>query len=292
MTVPDPEIADRPPPAEPYLVVTGCTSVYERPFLLGFVPSLFKAGKFRGTLALIDYGLTPAAHALACAYRIELIRPHWYNARRNGSNPRKAMEAMNAYGGYLSDWLRENRGRFTEVLQCDAGDLWFQLPLDGLWPAVRGRVCMLPERHLCCQQWFQDRLDRVKYDDRRRIASVCNGILPVHNGGVIAGGLDNVADYLRRVWAEVMRGPLHLFGIDQLWHNYVIYSQGADVGFAPLPWQYNCIGGWVALHRDDGGLWAREDGERPVVLHNAGNRCIPRLLPDGEDLNVNSKKRF
>lgn len=281
----------RPAERSKTLVVTGCTRVFQRPFLLGFLPTLYREAAFDGDVLFVDYGLDRDSRAVADAYCRHVLDAHWLDPKLRGSpwHP-DVFVALNRWGTHVADWL-DGHPEYDRVFCCDAGDLWFQAPLDGLWPRIGDSVALLPQPARCHEEWFRNRLERVDPVDAETIRRTC-GEGPTYSGGVIAGTRHRVMNYLRAVWEHVERGPLTLHGIDQLWHNYVIYdgrNREDDLGFADLPWEYNCIAGWVHLELNAEGAptgrWVNVmTGTPPSVLHNAGHRVLPRTVR-GEDLN-------
>lgn len=258
------------------LIVTGCTAKFERPFVKSWLPSLRGNGGYTGDVLFIDHGVSSVVREFLNARGCMRVPVH--------VEPGKYLQATHGAKKLIADFLDLNRD-YTHVLMCCAGDLWFQRPIDGLWPFVDKSIGLVSEDQLCTSDWFIRQIGIMPRMVMHMVTEPSYIGQRMRNCGVVAGPADMMASLLHTTYMAV--NYCTNFAADQVFVNYLIASKAPAFSFVELPREYNYIPAAFPWIESNGELCA-PDGTPAIIGHNAGHRLFPRVV-DGEDLNVENE---
>lgn len=254
------------------LVITGCSQRFEAPFVKSFLPTLRREGAYTGDILFVDFGVSPRAQ-----------KALFKECRHVISAPEGANHLIRSNLSYwvVASFLRQNR-EYTHVLNVDAGDIWFQGPIEDLWRLVQDSIGGVCEEQTCASPWFIEQVNKLPPLMRGEVKKRL-GERRVVNCGMLAGPASQVDCLFADTHHRIAESGLDQFAGGQVWLNYLLLR--GLYAFTELPRRFNFIPQCFQWKEREGKLVECETDQPATICHNAGHRLFPRMV-DGEDLNI------
>ena len=244
------------------LILTMCNSAYEDPLYNDFIRSLHREGKYDGNVAILDYGLNNYFDQNNIKYIKVDVYPHFQTT----VNLLRAKHLLSALEQYP---------KAKHIAYFDSGDLWFQDDIEPMFH-IDG-LGMAPEIELWGGWWWsQGVLAAISDEDMRTKMQSRLGNEIIRNAGVFAGDRESFIDLLQKQIEYTDKLVNTPFGIDQAIFNYLYYTgqiKGYDLGR-----KYNFVAQAHKFRIEGNKVFDDVTNEMPAVVHNAGNRPVPRLV--------------
>lgn len=224
-----------------------------------FLYSLFKVAKFSGQVVVLDYGLSDdVKKRITRDYPIKLvgckIQTDIFIDRY-----KDIVLAIND--------LQEN---ISFVITMDSGDIWFQGSLQLFYNCNEGEIRTVQEMRIWDKdEWALKCLQNLSDYDRKWVLKTLSGT-KVRNSGVIAGEKIDILNLVESVYKDVLICGYSFFGIDQIFVNYEIAKLNQEKrGSLNELLNYVLVSNVENFEIKKEKVY-RRDGEKVIVVHNAG----------------------
>lgn len=253
-------------------IITNCNHVYEENLLLDFLPTLRNDAKFDGYVALVDWGCN---NLNEIKKYVNYILPQKIND-----------DNFSHHFNIKTEQFLEIIDHFDDVdyfLYADAGDVWFQKPLDELWLLVENGFGAVCENTTCSDPWFMAIINKLSEVERNKVHEATKD-KPMVNAGVFAGEKEQVRLVCEEWLKNVKNCGASHFGLCQIYLNYSL-SVLSELNFVSLPKSFNYIAQSFPFRTEGNDLYDLTTNEKVHIGHNAGVfRPVPRIY---NGLNIN-----
>ena len=224
-----------------------------------FLCSLFIVAKYVGRVVVLDYGISAdVKQRIMKKYPVELV-----------DCKVETDIFVDRYKDIVSvvKNLEEN---ISVVITMDSGDIWFQSSLSPFFDVNPGEIGTVQEMRIWDKdEWALKCLNNLSDSDKKRMLDTLSGTY-VRNSGVIIGDRDAMLQLARNVYNDILVCGYSFFGIDQIFVNYEITKLNEEKrrSLSELL-NYVLVSNVNDFKIIDGTVY-RKNGERIVVVHNAG----------------------
>lgn len=258
-------------------IITACNNVYEENLLLDFLPTLRNDAEFTGLIALVDYGCN----------NLESLKKYVdYVLPRPITNDNFCFH------------LNQRSGEIVEIIDifhdvdcfmyADAGDVWFQRPLDELWNLVKDGVGAVAENITCSDPWFMAIISKLSEAEKNKVHEATKDRV-MFNAGVFAGERNQLRILCDTWFKNAKESASPHFGLCQVYFNYSL-AINAKLNFVNLPRSYNYIAQAFPFRTEGNVMFDSTTNEKVHIGHNAGVfRPVPRIY-NGVNINKVSKE--
>lgn len=237
----------------------------EENFENDFLKSLFSVAQYSGNIIVLDYGLSAdLKKRVKATYPVRIV-----------SCKLETDIFVDRYKD-IAVVIEELENSISTIITMDSGDIWFQSSLDMFFDIGDDEIGTVIEKRIWDKdEWALKCINNLSDKDRSCVLEKISGTY-VRNSGVIIGGKEVMKTLALNVYRDILKCGYSFFGIDQIYVNYEITRLNEEKrrSLSELL-NYVLVSNPSDFYIADGTVY-RKNGERIVVVHNAGGNW--RLL--------------
>ncbi len=213
---------------------------------------------YKGLVYVIYYGKNKKfAQRIEKRYKAKII---WAEKRFLASNQRNID---------IVQLLKKLPANVSNVMCADAGDLWFQAPIDELFELSKDNYGFVEEDCLADQDFNLGCINQLKDEKIKNLFLEKAAGYNLANSGIIAGPKEKVRSVVKKIAALTQKINQDFFALDQAIFNYVVRRDGRGINLPPK-YNYTLKSRINGFEVKDGLLYDIETKELINVIHNIG----------------------